>query len=94
MLGYLPLTPTFNQYQGPYKVGSATFEIPVSEISTPNPLPHNSVKTIKARVFYPTPDPGSARVNPIWWLEEPQSESLFAFSRFLGASQTLAQAVA
>ena len=96
MLDYLTLTPVFPRFQGPLNVGTAVFEIPVKEVDSPvtTTSGEEESRTIKARVFYPTSATSTSfKSKPVWWLQEPQTEALGAFGKFLGASDRMAKAV-
>ncbi|KAI0380860.1 phospholipase A2 [Hypomontagnella monticulosa] len=92
LLSRLNPIPGFTEYTGPYKVGTVDVEIPVSELESPAPAPHNAahIETVQFRIYYPThPD---AQGKPISWLPAPQREHLSAYIQFLGVGQMLAQA--
>ncbi|KAI2470823.1 phospholipase A2 [Annulohypoxylon bovei var. microspora] len=93
LLSRLNPIPSFEEYTGPYKVGTADVEIPVSELDSPAPAPDNAaeIETIQFRIFYPAhPDAQGKRIT---WLPAPQRDHLSAYIQFLGVGQLVAQAV-
>ena len=78
--------PSLPKYSGPYNVGSAEYEIPISEIDSGTTPPDLRITTIKFRLFYPT-DAISA-TETITWIPHPQKQWIEAFSSFLGASSS------
>ncbi|KAI1205900.1 PAF acetylhydrolase [Annulohypoxylon truncatum] len=93
LLSRLNPIPSFPEYTGPYKVGTADVEIPVSELDSPAPAPDNAVdiETIQFRIFYPAhPEAQGKRIT---WLPAPQRDHLSAYIQFLGVGQLVAQAV-
>ncbi|KAI1462405.1 PAF acetylhydrolase [Annulohypoxylon moriforme] len=93
LLSRLNPIPGFTEYTGPYKVGTADVEIPVSELDSPAPAPDNAadIETVQFRIFYPAhPDAQGKRIT---WLPAPQREHLSAYIQFLGVGQLVAQAV-
>ena len=83
----LALTPAVPRFPGPYAVGSAEYEIPISEIDTQTSPPDPNITTIKFRLFYPTDAPYQGETIP--WVPDsptPQKQWVDAFGRFLGAS--------
>ncbi|KAI0897729.1 PAF acetylhydrolase [Annulohypoxylon nitens] len=93
LLSRLNPIPGFAEYTGPYKVGTADVEIPVSELDSPAPAPANAtdIETIQFRIFYPAPP--EAQGKRITWLPAPQRDHLSAYIQFLGVGQLVAQAV-
>ncbi|MBE7180049.1 MAG: hypothetical protein INR71_02380 [Terriglobus roseus] len=81
--------PAFPQYSGPYTVGSADLEIPVSSLQSPAPAPDADVTTVAFRIFYPCDE--ASRDRPIRWLAYPHRGYVQAFAQFLGASNIFAQ---
>lgn len=82
--------PAFPEYTGPYKVGTADVEIPVSKLDSPSPTPDAAanIHTIQFRVFYPaTPD---SKGPPITWLPAPQRLHVAAYTQFLGLNPMMA----
>ncbi|KUI61176.1 Putative phospholipase A2 [Cytospora mali] len=76
--------PTLPEYTGPYKVGTADIEIPVSDIHAPSSAPPNaaSITTVQFRIFYPAqPDSKGKRIS---WLPAPQRSHISAYTKFLG----------
>ncbi|KAI0881091.1 PAF acetylhydrolase [Annulohypoxylon maeteangense] len=93
LLSRLNPIPSFPEYTGPYKVGTADVEIPVSELDSPAPAPDNAadIETVQFRMFYPAhPDAQGKRIT---WLPAPQRDHLSAYIQFLGVGQLVAQAV-
>src|SRR4051812_45892842 len=90
MFSYLSPVPTLPEYPGPLAVGSTEYEIPVSEIPSPSPVPDPTISSIKFRIFYPTSSSASSK-QTIPWLPEPQNQWLEAYTTFLGASPRLAK---
>ena len=80
-------TPRFPSYPGPYKVGTAEYEIPISDLSSPSiaPAPDPAISTISFRVFYPTGEQEKPS-KPVYWVPDPQREFVGAYARFLGAN--------
>ncbi|RDW78389.1 putative platelet-activating factor acetylhydrolase 2 [Coleophoma crateriformis] len=83
--------PGFPEYTGPFKVGTIDVEIPISELESPSPTPDEAISTIQYRIFYPC-EPES-KGKPVNWLPSPQREHVAAYTRFLGASSTLAEVI-
>ncbi|KAF2100333.1 hypothetical protein NA57DRAFT_64939 [Rhizodiscina lignyota] len=83
------ITPGFPQYTGPYSVGSADFEIPVSSLDSPASSPDSSISTVAFRIFYPCE--ASAREKAVKWLTYPHRGYVQAYARFLGAHNLFAQ---
>lgn len=76
--------PTLPEYTGPYKVGTADVEIPVSSLRAPSTAPTNAadIHTVQFRVFYPAqPDSKGKRIT---WLPAPQRSHVSAYTKFLG----------
>jgi platelet-activating factor acetylhydrolase len=90
MFSYLNPIPALPQNPGPLAVGSTEYEIPVSEIPSPSPVPDPAISTIKFRVFYPASSTATSRAT-IHWLPNPQHQWLEAYASFLGASPRLAK---
>jgi platelet-activating factor acetylhydrolase len=89
-----PMFPYLPSYSGPHPVGTTDIEIPLSELSSPAPLPQNfDIPTIKARIFYPC-GTTKTKAKSVYWVPDPQWEYLQAFASFLGASSRLSKAVA
>lgn len=87
-LSKLSPVPAFPPYTGPHKVGTLDVEIPISELDSPSPAPDDGITTVQFRIFYPCPPDSQAKnVN---WIPKPQREYVSAYSRFLGAGNTLA----
>lgn len=91
LLSRLNPVPGFPEYTGPHKVGTIDVEIPVSELESPSPAPDSSIPTVQYRIFYPC-EP-EAKGKGVGWIPSPQREYLSAYSRFLGASSTVAEFV-
>ncbi|KAI5867198.1 phospholipase A2 [Durotheca rogersii] len=93
LLSRLNPVPGFAEYTGPYKVGTVDVEIPVSELDSPAPAPHNAsqIETVQFRIYYPAPP--DAQGKRITWLPAPQREHLSAYIQFLGVGSMVAQAV-
>lgn len=88
-LSRLSPVPAFPEYTGPYKVGTVDVELPVADFESPSPAPEDHISTVQYRVFYPCePDSQGKSIN---WLPNPQREHVSAYTRFLGASSTLAE---
>ncbi|KAK5993750.1 Platelet-activating factor acetylhydrolase-like protein [Cladobotryum mycophilum] len=90
-LSRLSPIPAFPSYTGPYKVGTMDVEIPVSELSSPCPVPDNAgdIPTVLFRVFYPAvPDSNQKRIP---WLPNPQRHHVSAYTQFIGVGHTLAE---
>lgn len=92
MSGYLanlsPI-PAFPAYTGPYKVGTVDVEVPVSQLSSPSPVPESAadIETVQFRVFYPAVD--ESQQPRISWLPAPQRHHVSAYTRFLGFGSAL-----
>ncbi|KAK8036209.1 Platelet-activating factor acetylhydrolase [Apiospora rasikravindrae] len=85
--------PGFDEYSGPYKVGTIDVEIPITELESPAPAPANTddIETVQFRVFYPAqPESTGKRIT---WLPAPQRDHLTAYIKFLGIGSLVAQAV-
>ncbi|KAI0169542.1 phospholipase A2 [Hypoxylon sp. FL1284] len=93
LLSRLNPVPGFQEFTGPYKVGTVDVEIPVSELESPAPAPANTddIETVQFRIFYPAPP--DAEGKHITWLPAPQREHLSAYIQFLGFGQLLAEAI-
>jgi platelet-activating factor acetylhydrolase len=91
-LSQLNPVPSFQEYTGPYKVGTVDVEIPVSELDSPAPAPHNAehIETVSFRIFYPAQ--ADSQGKRITWLPAPQRSHLQAYIQFLGAGPILAGA--
>ncbi|KAJ9616291.1 hypothetical protein H2200_000009 [Cladophialophora chaetospira] len=85
MISLLSPIPALPKPFGPHKVGTSEWEIPVSEIPSPSPIPDEELTTIKFRLFYPT-TPNAKSKNSVSWLPSPQREWNQAYASFLGAS--------
>lgn len=85
--------PSFPAYTGPYRVGTSDVEIPISELDSPSSTADESIYTIQFRIFYPCEDDTKAQ-NGINWIPKPQRGYVSAYSRFLGAGNTLAGVIA
>ncbi|KAK8116913.1 1-alkyl-2-acetylglycerophosphocholine esterase [Apiospora kogelbergensis] len=92
-LSKLNPVPGFDEYSGPYKVGTIDVEIPITELDSPAPAPANSepIETVQFRVFYPTQPKSTGK--RITWLPAPQRDHLTAYIKFLGIGSLVAQAV-
>ncbi|KAK8062966.1 platelet-activating factor acetylhydrolase [Apiospora hydei] len=92
-LSKLNPVPGFDEYSGPYKVGTIDVEIPITELESPAPAPANTedIETVQFRVFYPAqPESTGKRIT---WLPAPQRDHLTAYIKFLGIGSLVAQAV-
>lgn len=92
-LSKLNPVPGFDEYSGPYKVGTIDVEIPITELESPAPAPVNSepIETVQFRVFYPAqPEATGKRIT---WLPAPQRDHLTAYIKFLGIGSLVASAV-
>ncbi|ETI19746.1 hypothetical protein G647_08759 [Cladophialophora carrionii CBS 160.54] len=85
MIPQLSPVPTLPKPFGPHKVGTTEWEIPISEIPSPSPIPDEKITTIKFRLFYPT-TPKAKSKSSVTWLPSPQREWNQAYASFLGAS--------
>ncbi|KAH0837541.1 hypothetical protein AYO21_05029 [Fonsecaea monophora] len=85
MIQQLSPVPALPKPFGPHKVGTTEWEIPVSEIPSPSPIPEPQITTIKFRLFYPT-TPNAKSKTSVPWLPTPQREWNQAYASFLGAS--------
>jgi len=85
MLSSLNPLPALPQYRGPHKVGTAEFEIPVSEIPSTTTVPDDRITTIKFRIYYPSV-PEATSNEPVYWLPSPQKQWNDAYASFMGAS--------
>jgi platelet-activating factor acetylhydrolase len=92
MFSYISPVPTLPEYPGPLAVGSTEYEVPVSEIPSPSPVPDKTISSIKFRIFYPTTSSATSK-QTIPWLPEPQQQWLDAYATFLGAGSRLAKLV-
>lgn len=81
--------PCFPPYPGPYKVGTAEYEIPISDLSSSSSAPETDspISTVSFRVFYPADDPKKPP-PAVYWIPDPQREFVAAYARFLGANRT------
>ncbi|OTB05191.1 hypothetical protein M426DRAFT_319998 [Hypoxylon sp. CI-4A] len=93
LLSRLNPVPGFEDFTGPYKVGTVDIEIPVTELESPAPAPENTedIETVQFRIFYPTGQ--DAQGKKITWLPAPQREYLCAYIQFLNISPMLAQPI-
>lgn len=76
--------PTLPDYTGPYKVGTADVEIPVSDLHAPSSAPSNAadILTVQFRIFYPAqPNSNGKRIT---WLPAPQRSHISGYTKFLG----------
>ena len=85
MLSQLSPVPALPKPFGPHKVGTTEWEVPISEIPSPSPVPDDKLTTIKFRLFYPT-TPKAKSGGSVSWLPSPQREWNQAYASFLGAS--------
>ncbi|EXJ61818.1 hypothetical protein A1O7_02248 [Cladophialophora yegresii CBS 114405] len=85
MIPQLSPVPALPKPFGPHKVGTTEWEIPVSEIPSPSPIPDEKITTIKFRLFYPTTPKAKSKPS-VTWLPSPQREWNQAYASFLGAS--------
>jgi platelet-activating factor acetylhydrolase len=81
-------TPSFPAYTGPFQVGSAEYEIPISELRPEDKSPKAEISTVQFRVFYPS-EKASDKTKPVRWIPEPQRGYLDGYARFGGAGKTL-----
>ncbi|EXJ91092.1 hypothetical protein A1O1_04199 [Capronia coronata CBS 617.96] len=88
MISSLSPIPSLPEPFGPHKVGTAEWEIPISEIPSPSPVPDPQISTIKFRVFYPTLPTATSKISAPW-LPQPQRAWSEAYASFLGASPRL-----
>lgn len=93
MLSYFNPLPHLPQYPGPQRVGTAEFEIPISEIPSSSISPDPRISTIKFRLFYPTTKDAQA-TQPVYWLPEPQKQWNDAYASFMGADSGWASVMA
>ena len=84
--------PTFPKYRGPFKVGTAEYEIPTSEIPSSSRVPDPDISTIKFRTFYPA-SPSEKKNWSASWLPEPQREWLDAHFSFLNAPPHISKCI-
>ncbi|KIV92708.1 hypothetical protein PV10_03980 [Exophiala mesophila] len=78
MLSFLNPLPYLPPYNGPHKVGTTVYEIPITSLgydTIPEGFP---TSTIKFRVFYPT-SPETSDLPFASWLPEPQSAYVDAY---------------
>lgn len=78
MLSFLNPLPYLPPYNGPHKVGTTVYEIPITSLgydAIPDGFP---ASTIKFRVFYPA-DPETPDLPYASWLPEPQSAYMNAY---------------
>jgi len=88
-LSRLSPVPGFPSYTGPYHVGTLDIELPVSELDSPSSAPDESITTVQYRVFYPCdPDFKGKNIN---FIPSPQRDHVAAYTRFLGAGNTLSE---
>lgn len=86
MFSSLNPVPAFPPYRGPLNVGTAEYEIHVSELPSSSKVPDPDISTIKFRIFYPAgADTAHPKDCPVPWLPEPQREWLDAYCDFLNA---------
>jgi platelet-activating factor acetylhydrolase len=93
----LPTIPSFPPYPGPHRVGTAEYEIPISDLSSPAERSGGDdcpISTISFRVFYPaaSKEEGEGeglkrkKGKPVYWIPDPQREFVGAYARFLGVN--------
>ncbi|KIW70129.1 hypothetical protein PV04_02430 [Phialophora macrospora] len=92
MIPQLSPIPALPKPFGPHKVGTTEWEIPISEIPSPSPVPEEKITTIKFRLFYPT-TPKAKSKSSVTWLPSPQREWNQAYASFLGASPRVSSLV-
>jgi hypothetical protein len=90
MFSTLNPVPTFPNYHGPLSVGTAEYEIPISEIPSSSNPPDANISSIKFRTFYPA-QPTKRQDNSATWLPEPQKEWLEAYCAFLSAPPNISK---
>lgn len=90
MFSTLNPVPTFPNYRGPLSVGTAEYEIPISEIPSSSKPPDANISSIKFRTFYPA-QPTKRQDNSATWLPEPQKEWLEAYCAFLSAPPNISK---
>lgn len=96
----MPVLPYLPPYTGPYKVGIADIEVPVSALDSPaadiSPTPDtaSSISTVKLCLYYPCVEPSKKSKSSIYWVPEPQHEYLTAFAGFLGAGKGASKVIA
>lgn len=88
MISSLSPIPSLPEPLGPHKVGTAEWEIPVSEIPSSSPVPDPQISTVKFRIFYPTIPTASSK-TPVPWLPHPQRAWSEAYASFMGVSPKL-----
>jgi platelet-activating factor acetylhydrolase len=91
-LSRLSPVPSFSPFTGPYRVGTIDVELPVAELESPSPAPTEDIPTIQYRIFYPCEPDAKCKKN-VNWLPQPQRGYVSAYTRFLGASTTLAELI-
>lgn len=84
------VVPSFPPYKGPFSVGTAEYEIPVSELASSTAVPDADITTIKFRIFYPATSEKATQPKASW-LPEPQNEWFNAYCTFLSAPPKLAK---
>lgn len=87
------MIPSFPDYTGPYRVGTIDIEVPVTELSSPAPVPSNAtdIHTILVRVYYPAePNTGGHKIH---WLPTPQRQNVSAYAQFMGLGPTVSSLV-
>ncbi|OAX81969.1 hypothetical protein ACJ72_03684 [Emergomyces africanus] len=82
--------PSFPSYTGPLEVGISEFEIPVSSLDSPAPIPESDIpiSTILFRVFYPADNVDQASKS-VYWIPDPQGAFIGGLAEFLGAPKRL-----
>ncbi|KAK7749697.1 hypothetical protein SLS53_000276 [Cytospora paraplurivora] len=76
--------PILPDYTGPYKVGTADVEIPISDLHAPSSAPSNAadILTVQFRIYYPAQaDSNGKRIT---WLPAPQRSHISGYTKFLG----------
>ena len=84
LISKLSPIPAFPEYTGPYQVGTADVEIPVSQLNAPSQTPAGAadIHTVQFRIFYPAvPEPTGKRIT---WLPAPQRLHVTGYTQFLG----------
>ncbi|EXJ92667.1 hypothetical protein A1O3_01219 [Capronia epimyces CBS 606.96] len=93
MISWLSPVPSLPEPLGPHKVGTIEWEIPISEIPLPTPVPDPQISTLKFRIFYPTLSTATSKISEPW-LPQPQRAWSQAYASFMGASPKLSSLVA